>query len=81
LRLRSLEFRAYAVAEGLPEGLQRQEEVLELLAGFGFRVSPECRTCPDVEAAGGKLEKARQLEVAVIDREGLEALLRGEGEE
>ncbi|MBW2245328.1 MAG: NAD-dependent DNA ligase LigA [Deltaproteobacteria bacterium] len=51
LRLRSLEFRAYAVAEGLPEGLQRQEQVLELLRSFGFRVSPECRTCPDVEAA------------------------------
>ncbi|MCP3985951.1 MAG: NAD-dependent DNA ligase LigA, partial [bacterium] len=51
LRLRSLEFRAYALAEGLPEGLQRQEQVLELLRGFGFRISPESRTCPDVEAA------------------------------
>ncbi|MCP3985443.1 MAG: NAD-dependent DNA ligase LigA, partial [bacterium] len=36
LRLRSLEFRAYALAEGLPEGLQRQEQVLEQLRGFGF---------------------------------------------
>ncbi len=50
-RLRSLEFRAYAVAEGLPDDLQRQEQVLDLLRGFGFRVTPECRSCPDVEAA------------------------------
>ena len=50
-RLASLEFRAYAVAEGLPDGVTRQWEVLEQLRAWGFLVTPESRTCADVEAA------------------------------
>ena len=50
-RLRSLEFRAYGVAEGLPAAVRRQDQVLECLRGWGFTVSPECRVCPDIEAA------------------------------
>jgi DNA ligase (NAD+) len=50
-RLRALEFRAYQVAEGLPEGTQRQSEVVELLARWGFETSPGTERCADVEAA------------------------------
>jgi len=50
-RLRSLEFRAYALAEGRPAELERQSEVLELLASWGFVVSPETERCLGVEAA------------------------------
>jgi DNA ligase (NAD+) len=50
-RLRSLEFRAYALAEGLPEQAETQEEVLRILAEWGFAVSPECRLCSGLEAA------------------------------
>ncbi len=50
-RLRSLEFRGYAIAEGLPAHLERQEQVLELLRGWGFLVTPESRVCADVEEA------------------------------
>lgn len=50
-RLRSLEFRAYSVAEGLPEPIARQHQVLEQLRAWGFLVTPECRVCDDIEAA------------------------------
>jgi DNA ligase (NAD+) len=50
-RLRSLEFRAYAVAEGLPEPIGSQRGVLEALAAWGFAVSQESEICPDAEAA------------------------------
>jgi DNA ligase (NAD+) len=50
-RLRSLEFRAYAIAEGLPAGVATQMEALERLRRWGFLVSEECEACPDVEAA------------------------------
>ncbi|MCZ6464661.1 MAG: NAD-dependent DNA ligase LigA [Proteobacteria bacterium] len=49
-RLASLEFRAYAVAEGLPDGLRTQWEVLETLRRWGFLVSPESVECPDLAA-------------------------------
>ena len=39
-RLRSLEFFAYAVEEGVPEGLATQTAVLEQLVAWGFSVSP-----------------------------------------
>jgi DNA ligase (NAD+) len=48
-RLRALEFRAYAVGEGLPKGVETQAEVLALLADWGFLVSGESRTCRGVE--------------------------------
>jgi DNA ligase (NAD+) len=50
-RLRSLEFRAYAVAEGLPSAVRFQWDVLETLRAWGFVVSPESGRCPDLEAA------------------------------
>ncbi len=40
-RLASLEFRAYALAEGRPETIARQSEVLDRLRDWGFVVSPE----------------------------------------
>jgi DNA ligase (NAD+) len=50
-RLRALEFRAYAIAEGLPAGVRSQRGVLEALARWGFEVSPDAEACPDIEAA------------------------------
>jgi DNA ligase (NAD+) len=50
-RLRVLEFRAYSVGEGLPEGVGTQIEVLETLAAWGLQVSPDHALCADVEAA------------------------------
>ena len=49
-RLRSLEFIAYAVGEGLPAGVATQAEVLDVLADWGFLVSEERRLCDGVEA-------------------------------
>ncbi len=49
-RLRSLEFRAYALAEGAPPGSTTQWENLEALGNWGFLVSPECRTCRGLES-------------------------------
>jgi DNA ligase (NAD+) len=40
-RLASLEFRAYALAEGRPDTIARQYEVLDQLRDWGFVVSPE----------------------------------------
>ncbi len=40
-RLAALEFRAYALAEGRPETIGRQSEVLGVLRDWGFLVSPE----------------------------------------
>jgi DNA ligase (NAD+) len=50
-RLRSLEFRAYALAEGLPADVTTQAGILATLRAWGFRVSDECEVCADVEAA------------------------------
>ena len=50
-RLRSLEFRAYTIAEGRPPELARQTEVLETLASWGFLVSPESGFCASLEEA------------------------------
>ncbi len=51
LRLRSLEFRAYALAEGTPEANASQWENLETLRQWNFLVSPECETCQGVDGA------------------------------
>ncbi len=68
-RLGSLEFRAYALAEGAPEGLAAQWEILETLAGWGFIVSPESRACADLDAAVALhwelLEKRNALPVEI----------------
>ncbi|MAJ59874.1 MAG: hypothetical protein CBC48_07860 [bacterium TMED88] len=50
-RLRSLEFRAYALAEGAPSGTATQWSVLETLASWGFIVSPESRPCQGLDEA------------------------------
>ncbi len=50
-RLGALEFRAYAIGEGLPAGLKRQSEILEQLETYGFVVTADRRVCADVEAA------------------------------
>ena len=49
-RLRSLEFRAYAIGEGAPR-VTRQSELVRALEGWGFETSPGWRVCPDPEAA------------------------------
>jgi len=50
-RLRGLEFRGYAIAEGLPERVETQGELLDVVRAWGLLVSPECRLCPDLDAA------------------------------
>jgi DNA ligase (NAD+) len=50
-RLRSLEFRAYALAEGRPDRCDTQARVLALLREWGFVVSPEIGTCHGVDEA------------------------------
>lgn len=50
-RLRALEFRAYAVAEGLPAGVTTQRGVLETLERWGFEASPGAAPCADIDAA------------------------------
>jgi DNA ligase (NAD+) len=56
-RLRSLEFRAYAIGAGLPAQLTRQVEILETLESWGFLVSPDWTLCADVEEALGYHER------------------------
>ena len=73
-RLRSLEFRAYALAEGMPETSATQWDVLEALRGWGFLVSPESRVCHGLEGAiefyrellEGRSELAVEIDGAVI---------------
>ena len=48
-RLRSLEFRAYALAEGRPRACKKQSEVLEVLRDWGFIVSPEVQPCRGID--------------------------------
>ena len=50
-RLRSLELRAYGIAEGAPAHVATQADVLAQLRAWGFRVSDECAVVADVEAA------------------------------
>jgi DNA ligase (NAD+) len=50
-RLRSLEFRAYAIAEGLPAAAATQADALACLREWGFAVSDAARVCRDVDDA------------------------------
>ena len=50
-RLGSLEFRAYALAEGIPAGTTRQAQILATLGGWGLVVSPESRVCHGIDEA------------------------------
>lgn len=82
-RLAALEFRAYALAEGIPRNVRTQMSLLESLADWGFVVSPECEACPDVDAAidyhAGLLARRESLPVEVdgavfkLDRFDLQA--------
>jgi len=49
-RLRALEFRAYALGEGTPRGVDTQAGILEQLATWGFLVSPDWKRCDGVDA-------------------------------
>jgi len=48
-RLRALEFRTYAIGEGIPEGVETQAEVLALLSDWGFLTGGETRGCRGAE--------------------------------
>ena len=48
-RLRSLEFRAYALEEGRPRRCKKQSEILDTLRDWGFIISPEIDTCHGIE--------------------------------
>ena len=50
-RLRSLEFRAYALAEGIPDDVTTQSGIQAQLRDWGFLLSPEMALLGDVEAA------------------------------
>jgi DNA ligase (NAD+) len=68
-RLRSLEFRVYGLAEGTPAGIETQSAVLDVLAGWGFVVSPEVRVCTGVDEVialhGELLEERAALPVEI----------------
>ena len=59
-RLRALEFRAYALAEGVPAGVRTQEGVLQALVAWGFTVSEGSELCPNIDAVLG--HHARMLD-------------------
>jgi DNA ligase (NAD+) len=68
-RLRVLQFRAYGVGEGLPEGVTTQIEVLETLAAWGLQVSPDPAHCADIDAVAAyhqrMLERRGSLELEI----------------
>lgn len=69
-RLGALEFRAYAIGEGIPAAVRTQSRALESLAAWGFRVSAESESCLGVEAAIAfhqRLEKVRNELPVEID--------------
>jgi DNA ligase (NAD+) len=70
-RLRALEFRAYALAEGRPRGVDTQMAVLALLRDWGLRVSPEAELCPDADAALAYHARMQEMRAALpIDVDG-----------
>jgi len=50
-RLAALEFRAYALGEGVPPGVATQSQVLETLRGWGFLPSGDWQLCVDADGA------------------------------
>ena len=69
-RLAALEFRAYALGEGVPAGVRTQAEVLETLAAWGFLVSGGWERCADADAAIAyheRLQGARDRQPIEID--------------
>jgi len=61
IRLRSLEFRAYALEEGRPNGCTKQSEILNVLRDWGFIVSPEIEICRGIGKAIAFHERLLQL--------------------
>jgi DNA ligase (NAD+) len=49
-RLSALEFRAYAIEEGLPQNAKTQADVVAALKAWGFEASPDTQVCKDVQA-------------------------------
>ena len=58
-RLRALEFRAYTLGEGVPDGVETQAGILDALERWGFVVSPERVVCLGVEAVVAAHEELR----------------------
>ena len=50
-RLRSLEFRPYALAEGVPAEIETQADALARLRAWGFTVTEQARVCRDADDA------------------------------
>ena len=70
-RLRSLEFRAYALAEGRPRHVDTQLAVLALLRGWGLQVSKESALCEDADAALSYHARMREARASLpIDVDG-----------
>lgn len=69
-RLRSLEFRAYALEDGRPKDVRTQLAILERLEAWGFLLSPESALCADADSAvrfHKKLLAARDMLPVEID--------------
>ena len=73
-RLRALEFRAYALGEGVPEAVDSQSASLRQLADWGFLVSPDWELCHGVDAVvayharmlEGRNEQAIEIDGSVV---------------
>jgi len=50
-RLRSLQYRAYAIETGRPPEINSQMALLEQLSAWGFSLPEDAALCPDVESA------------------------------
>jgi DNA ligase (NAD+) len=68
-RLRALEFRAYALGEGVPADVETQSALLDRLEEWGLMVSPERRVCTGVDeviaAHQSLLERRHDLPVEI----------------
>jgi DNA ligase (NAD+) len=56
-RLRALDFRAYALGEGLPDGITTQMGILNALSQWGFTTSPDTELCANAEGVVAYHEK------------------------
>jgi DNA ligase (NAD+) len=69
-RLRALEFRAYALGEGVPKAVKTQAQVLERLRDWGFEVSEDSEVLDDVDAVvayHGRMLEGRNRQRVEID--------------
>lgn len=70
-RLGALEFQAYVLAEGRPARAERQSEVLQILAEWGFLVSAESQRCAGID------EGIAYHEALLAKREGMAVEIDG----